>query len=52
MNKRLTKISRLQEKWTQFKYLRNQLKEFGHDHPDFLTMLQREEMIDKLFDMV
>ena len=40
----------LEKQWIKHKRLRR--KDGGQDHQDFLTMQEREEMLDKLFKTI
>ncbi len=46
------KIIKLNEKWEKFKYFREVNVNYEHHHPYFLTMRQRESIIDSLFSYI
>lgn len=50
--KKLLKLQTLNDTWENFKLKRDQRKEFGHKDEGYLTMIQREAMLDDIFKLV
>lgn len=46
------KIVKLESKWEKYKSLRSRGNDCNPGHPDYLTMIQREDMLDKVFSMI
>ena len=43
----------LNDQWRKFKDLRNDHKfDKNHEHPDFLTVIRREQMLDELLGII
>lgn len=46
------KIVKLESKWEKYKLLRARGNDCNPGHPDYLTMIQREDMLDKVFSLI
>lgn len=46
------KLIKLENRWSKFKRLRSHPKDFHIKNKDFLTMIQREEMLDQVFSII
>lgn len=42
----------MSNRWKEFKYLRHRKHDFDIGHKDYMTMKQREQLIDLLFDFI
>jgi len=45
-------IDAMSNRWKEFKYLRHRKHDFDIGHKDYMTMKQREQLIDLLFDFI
>lgn len=50
--KRINKAVKLENQWTNYKRLRGCPKDCTIEHPDFITIQKREDMLDKLFYLI
>ena len=49
---KINEVIKLENKWVKYKRLRNYEKKCKVGHPDFLTIMQRENILDKLFFII
>lgn len=49
---KINQIIKLENKWIKYKRLRNYQKKCKIGHADFLTILQRENIIDRFFYII